>query len=76
MKKYGFSGAESTVRKYVGRRKRELALSSSAYVPLDHLPGEEAEVDFYEAKLDFPEGRRKVDIFSMRACYSGKWPKN
>lgn len=72
VKKYEFGGAESTVRKYVGRRKRELALSASAYVPLDHLAGEEAEVDFYEAKVDFPEGRWKVDIFCMRACYSGK----
>jgi len=72
VKEHEFGGAESTVRKYVGRRRRELALSASAYMPLDHLPGEEAEVDFYEAEVDFPEGRRKVDIFCMRACYSGK----
>jgi transposase len=72
VKEHGFGGGESTVRKYVGRRKRELALSASAFIPLCHLPGEEAEVDFYEAEVEFPEGRRKVDLFCMRACYSGK----
>ena len=72
VKESGFSGTESTVRKYVGRRRRELALSASAFIPLDHLPAEEAEVDWYEAKVEFPEGRRKVDFFCMRACNSGK----
>jgi len=72
VKEHGFGGAESTVRKYVAGRRRELGLSASAFVPLDHLPAEEAEVDFYEAEVDFPGGRRKVDFFCTRACYSGK----
>lgn len=40
-----FAGAESTVWRYVGRRRRELGLGKAAFVPLVHLPGKEAEVD-------------------------------
>ena len=72
VKEHGFEGGESTVRRYVGRRRRELGLSASAFIPLDHVAGEEAEVDWYVAEVEFPEGRRKVDVFCMRACYSGK----
>jgi hypothetical protein len=68
----GYTGAVSTVRKYVGRRKRELGLSGKAYVPLTHEPGQEAEVDWYEAAVDFPWGRQTVQIFEMRACFSGR----
>lgn len=68
----GYGGAESTVRKYVGQRKRELGLSGEAYVPLTHEPGQEAEVDWYEGEVDFPWGRQKVYFFQMRACFSGR----
>ena len=68
----GYTGAASTVRKYVGRRKRELGLSGKAYVPLTHEPGQEAEVDWYEAEVDFPWGRQTMQLFEMRACFSGR----
>jgi len=68
----GYGGAASTVRKYVGRRKREMGLSGEAYVPLTHEPGQEAEVDWYEAEVDFPWGRQRVYFFQMRACFSGR----
>ena len=68
----GFAGAESTVRGYVGQRKRELGLKGDVYIPRAHQPGEEAEVDWYEAVIDFPSGRQTVQIFQMRACYSGR----
>lgn len=68
----GYSGAASTVRKYVGRRKRELGLSGKAFVPLTHEPGQEGEVDWYEAEVDFPWGRQTVQFFEMRACFSGR----
>lgn len=69
---HGFTGAEVTVRNYVYQRRKELGIYEKAFVPQVHLPGEEAEVDWYEAMVDFPSGREKVYIFQMRACYSGK----
>lgn len=72
VREHGFRGGESTVRRYVAKRKRELALGVRAAVPLEHLPGAEGEVDWYEAYAEFPEGVRRVDVFLMRACYSGR----
>ena len=67
-----FGGAESTIRAFVGRRRRELGLKREAFVPLVHAPGVEAEVDWYEADVDFPGGRERVQFFQMRACASGR----
>ncbi len=69
----GFVGAESTVRRYVGRRRRELCLhGGGVFVPLAHEAGKEGEIDWYEAEVDFPWGRQRVQLFQMRACYSGR----
>ena len=67
-----YQGAESTVRAYVSRRKRELGVIKAAFVPQSHEPGDEAEVDWYEAQVDFPWGRERVRFFQMRACFSGR----
>lgn len=72
IEEFNFSGAEPTIRKYVGIKRKELHLSSKAFIPLAYTAGEEAEVDWYEAYVDFPTGRRKIYFFQMRACYSGK----
>ncbi|MFT7623556.1 MAG: hypothetical protein ACI9WU_002739 [Myxococcota bacterium] len=71
-REHGYAGAESTVRRYVGQRRRELGLRLQAFVPLTHLAGEEAEVDWYEAVVDFPHGREKVQVLEVRACFSGR----
>ena len=43
---YGYRGAESTVCRYVGRKRREVGLlSGRAFVPQVHVPGEEGEVE-------------------------------
>jgi len=68
----GYIGAEATIRRYVGERRRTLSLPREAFIVQTHAYGEEAEVDWYEAQVDFPSGRRKVYIFQMRACASGK----
>lgn len=60
------------MRGYVGQRKRELGLKKDSYIPRDHQPGAEAEVDWYEAAVEFPQGQQMVQIFQMRACYSGR----
>lgn len=72
VREYKYSGKEPTLRKHVGRYRRELNLKSEIFVPQVHMPGEEAEVDWYEAVVNFPWGREKSQIFEMRACYSGK----
>ena len=69
---HGFCGAESTVRKYVGARRRELVEVRDAFVPLAHLPGDEGEVDWYEAVVEFPWGEETAQFFQMRACSSGR----
>jgi transposase len=71
-KELGYTGAESTVRVHVGRLRRERGLGREVFVPQVHAPGVEAEVDWYEAAVDFPGGRQTVPIFVMRACASGR----
>ena len=69
---FSFVGKEGTVRVYVSKKRKELSVHTKAFVPQLHAPGVEAEVDWYEAMVDFPSGREKVYIFHMRACFSGK----
>jgi len=71
-REHGFEGAASTVRRYVGRRRRELGLKGDAFVPQDHEPGKEGEVDGYEGYVDFPWGRDKVQVLAFRSGYSGR----
>ena len=67
-----YNGSESTVRRYVGQKRRELGIVRATYIPLTHDPGEEGEVDWYVAEVKFPWGQEKVHIFQMRACFSGR----
>jgi transposase len=71
-KEHGYRGAAVTVQRYVSRRRREWGQPGEAFVPQAYLPGAEAQVDGYEAAVDFPEGRRTVQFFVMRACFSGR----
>ncbi len=66
-----FIGSLSSVTQYVSKAKKEMGINSKAFVPQFHSPGEEAEVDWYEAMVDFPDGRKKIYFFQMRACHSG-----
>lgn len=64
--------AETTVRDYVRRRRRELGEPvDEVFVPQVHEPGVEAEVDWGEAEVEIAGQRRKVYLCLMRACYSG-----
>jgi transposase len=68
----GADVAETTVRDYVRRRRRELGEPvAEVYVPQVHEPGVEAEVDWGEAEVELAGQRRRVYLFVMRACYSG-----
>jgi transposase len=59
--------AESTVRAYVADRRRELGVGSAAFVPQHHPEGAQAEVDFYEAAVDFPWGREVAQVIAVRS---------
>jgi transposase len=66
------SVAESTVRGYVGRRKRELGRTAGeTFVPQSYDWGGEGQADWYEAAVDFEDGRQVVQFFSMRSMASG-----
>jgi len=68
----GITVAESTVRKYVGRRKRELFGPTEVMVPQVKDPGAEAEVDFFQAAVIMAGLQVVLWFFQMRACYSGR----
>ena len=64
--------AESSLRRYVGRRKRELGLLvRETFVPQVYAWGEEAQIDWYEAVAEIGGERRKVWEFAMRSMASG-----
>lgn len=67
----GASVSERTVREYVARRRRELGEPAGVFVPQAHQPGVEAEVDWGEAEVDVAGERLVVQLFLMRACFSG-----
>ena len=64
--------AESTVRRYVRSKKRELGLAGGeTFVPQAYAWGREAQVDWYEAWGELDGERQKVFVFCMRSMASG-----
>lgn len=64
--------AESTVRRYVSRRKRELGLKGvEVYVPQSYAWGDEAQVDWYEAQARLGGELTKVHTLVVRSMAGG-----
>jgi transposase len=64
--------AESTVRNHVRARKRQMGLlGCETFVPQSYTCGQEAQVDWYEAWVDFGDERTRVQVFAMRSMASG-----
>jgi len=64
--------AEVTVRLYVRERKRELGWSTRATcVPQSYAPGQEGQVDWYEAWAELGGTPVKLQVFSLRSMVSG-----
>jgi transposase len=64
--------AEVTVRLYVRERKRELGWSKPATcVPQSYAPGQEAQVDWYEAWAELSGEPTVLQVFSLRSMVSG-----
>ena len=64
----GLTVSERTARRCMADWRRDRA---EVYLPLVYRPGELAEVDFFEVRVDLPEGRKKCWLFVMREMYSG-----
>ncbi len=70
---HGYSGGESTVRRYVRLARMRLGLDSpGTFIPCDPESGFEAEIDWGTATAILGGKRRTVKIFCMRSKYSGK----
>lgn len=68
----GIEIGKSTVRCYVRQRKIELGLKGrETCVPQSYDWGVEAQVDWYEAYVEFGGESKKVEVCSMRSMASG-----
>jgi transposase len=64
--------AEVTVRRYVRQRKGELGWSTrETCVPQSYAPGQESQVDWYEAWAELSGEPVKLQVFSLRSMVSG-----
>jgi len=67
-----FEGSEPTVRAYVARRKRELGFDApQVFVPLDHPPGRDGQVDWGMAIVKIGGEVCTAHLLEVRACHSG-----
>ncbi|MDQ0212981.1 transposase [Arthrobacter bambusae] len=67
----------STVRQYVKARRAEIAIEAGrapveVFVPQEHAPGAEAEVDFGDVWVDLAGVRTRCYMFAYRLSNSGK----
>lgn len=69
MEAEGYSGSESNLRRYVGRKRRELK-RPAIFVPLQFEPGQDAQVDWGEGVVVMEGQKETVQLFVMRLCYS------
>lgn len=65
----GYTGAESSVRRYVGR-VRKASRRPAVFLPLAFDPGQDAQMDWGEAQVVMAGEERTVQLFIMRLCYS------
>lgn len=67
----------STVRQYVKARRAQIAIEAGrapveVFVPQEHAPGAEAEVDFGDVWVDVAGVRTRCYMFAYRLSHSGK----
>jgi transposase len=73
LEEHEFTGAESTVRRWVREQKVRLGLKTTgAVIPLDPEVAIEAEVDWGSAWVSIAGERLQIKLFCMRSRYSGK----
>ena len=67
---HGFAGGVSTVRRYVGQRRRELGQKQEVFIPLSYAPGQVGQVDFGEVKFMLCGEPVRAHLFCLRLGYS------
>jgi transposase len=65
---HGFTGGESTVRRYVHEKR---LVVPEVFVPLIYQPGSDAQADWGEAKVIVDGEATIAQFFVLRLCYSG-----
>jgi transposase len=65
----GFAVGRTLVQAVLRERRRQAA---EVYVPLVHRPGDEAQVDFFDVRVDVAGERRRAWLFVLRLMYSGR----
>jgi len=55
------------VRRFVQKQRRS---QQETFIPLNHAAGQRIEADFGEIAVDFPDGRRKVNVLILVWSYS------
>ena len=65
----GFTVGRTLVQAVLRERRRR---SAEVYVPLVHRAGDEAQVDFFDVRVDVGGERRRAWMFVMRLMYSGR----
>ena len=68
----GYTGGYDAVRRFINRH---LNAHAETFIPLDHRPGQRIEADFGEIAVDFPEGRRKVNVLILVWSYTSRLRK-
>lgn len=63
----GFTGGESTIRKYVSDIKEN---TKEAYIPLVFFPGDAAQIDWGEATIVLDGQKKTIYLFCARLCNS------
>ena len=68
LREEGFTGGSTVVREVLAERNRR---HREVFIPLVHRPGEEAQVDFFEIRVDIASERFSVWLFLMHLPSSG-----
>lgn len=62
-----YAGGYDAVRRFVKKHRES---KQETFIPLDHAAGQRIEADFGEIAVDFPDGRRKVNVLILVWSYS------
>lgn len=64
---HGYAGSYSTVCRFVAKHRQQ---EQETFIPLDHEPRRRMEADFGEIRVDFPDGRKRVNVLILVWSYS------